>query len=52
MKNVIGIIRKVDDLGRIVLPKEVRKALKIEPGTSLEMIAYTDGTITFKKVED
>ena len=51
MSEVIGIIRRIDDLGRIVIPNEVRKRLKIEPGTKMEMISYSDGTITFKKVE-
>ncbi|GAA0735580.1 AbrB/MazE/SpoVT family DNA-binding domain-containing protein [Clostridium oceanicum] len=46
-----GIVRKVDKLGRIVLPKELRKALNIkENQTSLEI--YTEGEqIVLKKYE-
>ena len=46
-----GITRKIDDLGRIVLPKELRKTLGIEPGTPIEI--YTeDETIILKKYEN
>ena len=34
----IGIIRHVDDLGRVVIPREVRKLLEIEEGTSMEIL--------------
>lgn len=40
MKN-IGIVRKVDELGRIVIPKELRKVLNIDEGDGLEI--YTEG---------
>lgn len=47
MKNT-GIIRKVDELGRIVVPKELRNKLKIEEGTSIEI--FTKGNeIILKK---
>lgn len=46
-----GITRKIDDLGRIVLPKELRKTLGIEPGTPIEI--YTEEeTIVLKKYEN
>ncbi|WP_409068884.1 AbrB/MazE/SpoVT family DNA-binding domain-containing protein [Clostridium caseinilyticum] len=49
MKN-IGIVRKVDDLGRIVIPKELRRTLNIEEGDGLEI--YTEGEqIILKKYE-
>ncbi|NFC28773.1 AbrB/MazE/SpoVT family DNA-binding domain-containing protein [Clostridium botulinum] len=50
MKN-IGIVRKIDPLGRIVLPKELRKTLNIKDNeTSLEI--YTEGEeIILKKYE-
>ena len=45
------ITRKIDELGRIVLPKELRKTLGIEPGTPIEI--YTeDDMIVLKKFEN
>ena len=35
-----GIVRRIDDLGRIVIPKEIRKTLKVKEGMPLEI--YTD----------
>lgn len=37
-----GVVRRIDDLGRIVIPKEIRRSLRIREGDSLEI--YTDGT--------
>ncbi len=46
-----GIIRRVDDLGRIVIPKEIRRALGIKEGEPLEI--YTEeNTVIFKKYEE
>lgn len=43
-----GIIRRVDDLGRIVIPKEIRRQLKITEGTPMEL--YSDGNkVIFQK---
>ena len=43
-----GVVRRIDDLGRIVLPKEIRKTLRIREGESLEI--YTNGEeIVLKK---
>ena len=43
-----GIIRRIDDLGRVVIPKEIRRSLKIREGEALEI--YTiDGGVVFKK---
>lgn len=51
MVKATGITRKIDDLGRIVLPKELRKTLGIEPGTPIEI--YTeDESIVLKKYEE
>ena len=45
-----GIVRRVDQLGRIVLPKELRKTLNIEEKDSIEI--YVDGeNVIFKKYE-
>ena len=45
-----GVVRKVDPLGRIVIPKEVRKIFEIEEGTALE-IYTSENTIVLKKYE-
>ena len=43
-----GVIRRIDELGRIVIPKEIRKSLRIKNGESLEV--YLDGdSIILKK---
>ena len=44
-----GIVRKVDDLGRIVIPKEIRKNLKIREGDPLEIFTEKNGSVVFKK---
>ena len=43
-----GIIRRVDDLGRIVIPKEIRKQLKIGEGDPIEIFLSRDGEIILK----
>ena len=43
-----GIIRRLDDLGRIVIPKEIRRTLKIREGDPLE-IYLTEGCVCFRK---
>lgn len=43
-----GIIRRMDDLGRVVIPKEVRRTLKIKEGDPLELY-IGDGAISFRK---
>lgn len=37
IRDKVGIIRKVDEMGRIVIPKEIRKQLDIEIGTNVEI---------------
>ena len=45
-----GIVRRIDDLGRVVIPKEVRRSMRINEGDPLEL--YTDGdVICFKKYD-
>ena len=46
-----GIVRKIDELGRIVLPAEIRKAYNINPGSEIE-ISTQDDTIILKKHEN
>lgn len=43
-----GIIRRVDDLGRVVIPKEIRRTLKIREGDPLEIYTERDAVV-FKK---
>lgn len=44
-----GIIRRIDDLGRVVIPKEIRKTMKIKEGDELEIFTEKDGFVCFKK---
>ena len=44
-----GIIRRIDELGRIVIPKEIRKNLRIKVGESLEIFVDSDENIVLKK---
>lgn len=47
-----GIIRRVDDLGRIVIPKEVRRPIKIREGEPMEIFYDTDQQmVCFQKVK-
>lgn len=43
-----GIVRRVDDLGRVVIPKEIRRALTIRENDALEIFTE-DGCVIFKK---
>lgn len=46
----LGVVRKIDDLGRLVIPKEIRRVLHIDSGTPIEF--YVDGNgIMLKKHE-
>ncbi len=45
-----GIVRKIDELGRIVLPKELRDTLNLEPKTPLEIFT-DDNSVVLKKYE-
>jgi len=38
-----GIVRRIDDLGRVVIPKEIRRTLRIREGDPLEI--FTDGEV-------
>lgn len=44
-----GIVRRIDDLGRVVVPKEIRRTLRIREGDPLEIFTDRDGEIVLKK---
>lgn len=44
-----GIIRCTDDLGRVVIPKEIRRSCNIREGEPLEIFIQEDGGVVFKK---
>ena len=44
-----GIVRRIDDLGRIVIPKDIRRTLRIKEGDPLELYITRDGEVVFKK---
>ena len=44
-----GIVRRIDDLGRVVIPKEIRRTLRIREGDPLEIFTAADGEVIFKK---
>jgi AbrB family looped-hinge helix DNA binding protein len=47
-----GIIRRIDDLGRVVIPKEVRRQMKINVGDPLEIYTDREGCVIFKKYQN
>lgn len=47
--NTTGIVRRIDDLGRIVIPKEIRKKCRIKEGDPLEIVGVKETTIIIKK---
>ena len=44
-----GIVRRIDDLGRVVVPKEIRRTLRIREGDPLEIFTEQNGAIVLKK---
>ena len=44
-----GIVRRIDDLGRVVIPKEIRRTMRIREGDPLEIFTDKDGGVIFKK---
>ena len=44
-----GIVRRIDDLGRVVIPKEIRRTMRIREGDPLEIYTSRDGEVVFKK---
>lgn len=44
-----GIVRRIDDLGRVIIPKEIRRIMRIKEGDPLEIFTTRDGEVVFKK---
>ena len=44
-----GIVRRIDDLGRVVIPKEIRRTMRIREGDPLEIFTGNGGEVVFKK---
>ncbi|MDD6161005.1 MAG: stage V sporulation T C-terminal domain-containing protein [Oscillospiraceae bacterium] len=44
-----GIVRRIDDLGRVVIPKEIRRTMRIREGDPLEIYTDRDGGVIFRK---
>ena len=45
-----GIVRRIDDLGRVVIPKEIRRTLRIREGDPLEIFTDREGEIISKNI--
>ena len=45
-----GIIKRIDDLGRIIIPKEIRRTLNIKEGEPFEIFIGNNNEIIFKKI--
>ena len=46
-----GIVRRMDDLGRVVIPKEIRRSLRMKEGDPLEIFTTKEGEVIFKKYQ-
>ena len=44
-----GIVRRIDDLGRVVIPKEIRRTMRIKEGDPLEIFTTREGEVIFKR---
>ena len=49
MMKATGIVRRIDDLGRVVVPKEIRRTLRIREGDPLEIFTDREGEVILKK---
>lgn len=49
--KAIGVVRRIDNLGRVVIPKEIRKVLSIKEGDPIEFFTEDGGFIVLKKYE-
>lgn len=52
MNSLLGFVNRVDDLGRILLPKEIRRVLKIHTGDSLEISLNSENKIVINKYKE
>lgn len=50
MKSM-GIVRRIDELGRVVIPRELRRTLAIKDGDPLEVFTEEDGNIVLRKYQ-
>ena len=46
-----GIVRRIDELGRVVIPKGIRRSLRIKDGDPLEIFTSRDGSVILKKYD-
>ena len=46
-----GIVRRVDDLGRVVIPKEIRRTMRVREGDPLEIFMCEDGGVVLRKYQ-
>lgn len=49
--KLTGMVRKIDDLGRVVIPKEIRRTMGISSGTPLEIYISDEGIVLKKKYQ-
>lgn len=47
--KAVGVVRKIDELGRIVIPKEIRDTNKWDVGTPMEVFVTDDGAVVFRE---
>lgn len=45
-----GIVRRIDDLGRVVIPKEIRRTLRIREGDPLEIFTEREGSVILRSI--
>ena len=51
MAIATGIVRRIDDLGRVVIPKEIRRKMRIKEGDPLEIFTTRDSEVIFKRYQ-
>lgn len=52
LENCFGIVRRVDELGRVVIPKQIRNSLEIFAGNEIEFLKNSSGEIVLKKFQN